>query len=212
MPHAKEIAGAAAEVLLEKHASGITAVYIVEVRNRQEIREVKELFSSLAPEFEVYQLAEGTITAYAVHVADEEVAVLEEIELALKENYRFSISERSSRKTIYDVVHDLCESSDSILRPVPTCGICLMPEPFPTTVTFVDAHGQRLAEGCYCAACIESMGSVSDRELTTRLLAADRTGLAPLGRLRLSEEPRRQGSASGFRSYGEENPRIALAS
>ncbi len=77
MPHAKEIAGAAAEVLLEKHASGITAVYIVEVRNRQEIREVKELFSSLAPEFEVYQLAEGTITAYAVHVLERHRCIIQ---------------------------------------------------------------------------------------------------------------------------------------
>lgn len=212
MPHAKEIARAAVEVLLEKHTRGTSAVYIIEARNRQEVREVKELFGSLAPEFEVRQLAEGTVTAYAVHVGDEDIAILEEIEMALKENYRFSISERSNRKTIYAVVRDLCETSDSILKTAPTCGICQTPEPFPTTVTFVDVHEERLAEGCYCAACVASMGSVSDRELTTRLLGADRTGLAPLGRLRLSKEPRRQGAASGFRSFGEEGPRVALAS
>jgi len=54
-----------------------TNVYIVEVRNRQEIREVKELFSSLAPEFEVYQLAEGTITAYAVHVLERHRCIIQ---------------------------------------------------------------------------------------------------------------------------------------
>mgnify|MGYP001217623309 CR=1 FL=1 len=212
MPHAKEIAGTAVEVLLEKHARGTCAVYIIEVRNGYEIREVKDLFGGLTPDFDVRQLSEGTITAYAVHIGDEDLSILDEIELALKENYRFSISERSFAKTIYAVVRDLCDSSDSALRALPACGICQTPDPFPTTVTFVDAAGDHLARGCYCARCVSALGSLGDRELTTKLLSADRTGLAPLGKLRLSEEPRRQGAASGFRSYGEEAPRIALAS
>lgn len=212
MPQAREIASAAVEVLLETRPKGICAVYIIEARNRQEVREAKELFGSLEPEFDVRQLAEGTVTAYAVHVPGQDAAILDEIELALKENYRFSISERSYQPTIHAVVRDLCEASGSILRDVPTCGICQAPDPFPTIISFVDASGFRIAEANYCARCVASAGAADDRELVTRLLSADRTGLASLGRLRLSEQPARHGSVAGFHNLGSEMPRVAAAS
>ncbi len=199
MPQAREIAAAAAEVLLEPRAGGTCAVYIVEARNRHEIREVKELFGSLDPDLEVRQLAEGTVTAYAVRVTGRDLRVLDDIEWALRENYRFSISERSFQPSIYTVVRELCEASASTMRPMPTCGICESADPFPTTVEFVDRQGQRLAEGCYCARCVNTVGSVDDMELTMRLLASDRTGLAPLGRLRLAEAPQRNEAATEFR-------------
>lgn len=209
MAQVREIASAAAEVLLEPRASGTCAVYIVEVRNRQEIREVKELFGSLDAELEIRQLAEGTVTAYAVRVTGRDLRVLDEVELALKENYRFSISERSFQPSLYTVLGELCDSSGSILRPVPTCGICQAPDPFPTTVEFVDATNHRLAEGCYCARCVNAMEVADDRDLTVRLLAADRTGLAPLGRLRLTDRPRQYYNAAQFEV--EEEPLLRLA-
>ncbi|NLC57208.1 MAG: hypothetical protein GX774_10255 [Armatimonadetes bacterium] len=210
MPQAKEIASVAVEVLLETPPKGTCAVYIVEVRNRQEIREVKELFGSLEGELGVRQLAEGTVTAYAVQVPGQDLSILDEIELALKENYRFSISERAFQKTIHAVVCDLCEASDSVLRLLPTCGICEAPDPFPTTISFLDAAGLRVAEAHYCARCVASLGSISERELTMRLLAADRTGLAPLGRLRLKEQPKHRDAAAGFRNFAVEGLAAAI--
>lgn len=210
MSQAMEIANATAEVLLEPRAGGACAVFIVEARNRQEIREIKELFGSLDAEMEIRQLAEGTVTAYAVRVPGQDDRLLDEIETDLRENYRFSICERSFQKTIYAVIRDLCTASDSKARTLPVCGICGEPDPFPTTVEFVDAQGRSLAEGAYCAHCVNTMETTDDRELTLRLLAADQTGLAPLGRLRLSDEPRRNVITTQFHVDEEDGPR-ALA-
>ncbi|MBI3944847.1 MAG: hypothetical protein HY321_02935 [Armatimonadetes bacterium] len=210
MPQAKKIAAAASEVVLDLRRGGTCAVYIVEARNRQEVRELKEMFGGLRQELEVRQLAEGTITAYAVRVPGRDIRVFDEIETTLKENYRFSISERAFQRTIYTVVRDLCRASDSVLRAVPACGICQSPDPFPTTVDFMDASGQRLAGGVYCARCVGEADAKDDRELIGRLLAADGSGLAPLGRLRLAQEPRSERPGAGYR-VDEEEPRRAAA-
>ena len=194
MPQANIIA-AATEVLLDARSGGTCAVYIVEARNRQEIREVKELFADLEGELDVRQLAEGTVTAYAVRVPGRDQRILDEIELSLKENYRFSIAavqevalQRGARSVPGQRKHAARRAHLRHLqraRPLPHHR--RSPRPF----------GQRLAGGGTTRCC--GGRSQDDRELTLRLLAADRTGLAPLescawpagaGRQRLYRLPR----------------------
>lgn len=210
MAQAREVAAAATEVLLDVRRGGTYAVFIVEVRNRQEMRELKEMFAGLAEEVEVCPLAEGTIMAYAVRVPGHDRPLLEEIEWTLKENYRFSISEEGWQPTTYKVLQEVCDASESRLHPVPTCGICHSPDPFPTRIDFLAEDGHRLAGGTYCAHCVAERDTKDDRELIARLLSADRSGLAPLGRLRLSETESRPGAGMGYRVATGEARRAAV--
>src|SRR5207249_2218102 len=173
---------------------GCRAVFLVEAHGSGEQRKVRELFEALAELAEVAPLCEGTIMAYALQLHPERCGcppgtLFSKIEAALKDEFTFSLVERSFNDVIFHLVQSLCEDSGGQMQPVPRCGICNEPEPFPTRVTMRDATGRGLIEACYCARCTSQQADPSDREFLVGLLSADRRGFHGIREAELIEWP-----------------------
>ncbi len=166
-------------IMVQPQSTGIRAVYIVEARNRQERKEIRDLFDHIRDVYEVIQLSEGTIMSYAVQVMDNP-SILGEVERVLKASFAFSILERSFNDTIYAVVQDLCADTNSRLCRVPRCGICGQLEPFPTRIHMLDGEGHSVMEACYCGRCVASQESRSEKQALVDLLTHDRRNFSAI--------------------------------
>jgi hypothetical protein len=170
-----------ASAVLRAEAAGSRAVFLVEVRGVEEQRRVRELFAALGELAEVAPLCDGPMMAYAVQLRPfgrdtSPGSLFTKIENTLKEEFAFSLVEQSFNSVIYRLVESLGKDSGGQLQPIPRCGICSEPEPFPTRVILRDAAGSRIIEACYCARCAAQRSDPSDREFLRSLLAADRRG------------------------------------
>lgn len=173
---------------------GSRAVFLIEARSAEERRKLRELFAALAELGEVFPLCEGPLLAYAVQLPSAAEAspggsLFGKIEAVLKEEFAFSLVERSFNDVVYHLVESLCADSGGELHPVPRCGICNAPEPFPTRITLRDQAGTGIVEACYCAPCASQRADPSDKELVVGLLAADRRGFHGIQEAELVEWP-----------------------
>lgn len=181
-------------IVLRTIAPGSRAVFLIEARNAEERRKVRELFAALSELGEVFPLCEGPMMAYAVQLQSDAEApqagsLFGKIEAALKDEFAFSLVERSFNDVIYHLVESLCADSGGEMYAVPRCGICNEPEPFPTRITLRDQAGTGIIEACYCACCAAQRADPSDKELVVGLLSADRRGFLGIQDADLIEWP-----------------------
>jgi hypothetical protein len=181
-------------IVLRASEPGSRAVFLVEARGAAEQRKVRELFEALAELAEVAPLCEGLMMAYAVQLHADACgcppgSLFNKIEAALKDEFAFSLVERSFNDVIYHLVASLCEDSGGEMQPVPRCGICNEPEPFPTRITMRDDTGRGIIEACYCSRCTAQQADPSDRQFLVGLLSADRRGFHGIREADLVEWP-----------------------
>jgi hypothetical protein len=170
-----------ASIVLRTTAPGSRAVFLIEARTAEERRKVRELFAALGELGEVFPLCDGPMMAYAAQLhgqcdAPPVGSLFTKIEAALKDEFAFSLVEHSFNEVVYQLVESLCADSGGTMKPVPRCGICNEPEPFPTRITLHDQSGKGIIEACYCAHCAALRADPSDKELVVGLLSADRRG------------------------------------
>src|SRR5438093_8312152 len=120
-------------IVLKPTSPGNRAVFLVEAQEPREQKKVRQMFDTLADLAEVAQLADGAIMAYAVQVRGD-VTLFAKIEEILKEEFAFSVVDRSFTDVTYHLVASLCEDSGARLFKQPRCGICDAVDPFPTRV------------------------------------------------------------------------------
>jgi hypothetical protein len=171
-------------IVVEPQSVGIRAVYIVEARNRQERKEIRDLFENIREVYEVRQLSDGTIMSYTVQITGDP-SVLSEIENILKANFVFSILERSFNDTIYMVIQDLCADTGSRLCRIPRCGICGKLEPFPTRVNMLDDKNNPVMNANYCGRCVASLANRSEKKVIVDLLSNDRRNFSAIREVKL---------------------------
>jgi hypothetical protein len=176
-------------IVLRSTVPGSRAVFLVEVRNADEQRKVRELFGALAELGEVAPLCEGPLMAYAVQLRVESGSLFAKIEETLKEEFAFSLAERSFNDVVYHLVESLCEDSGGQMHAVPRCGICNQPEPFPTRITLRDQTGRGIIEACYCAPCAAQRADPDEKEFVVGLLSADRRDFRGIRNAALVEWP-----------------------
>jgi hypothetical protein len=181
-------------IVLRSVAPGRRAVFLVETRGAEDQRKVRELFEALAELGEVALLAEGPMMAYAVQLRGESEgchpgSLFSKIEATLKDEFPFSLVEQSFNDIIYHLVESLCVDSGGRMHPVPRCGICNQPEPFPTRITLRDGTGEGIVEACYCMRCATLRADPSDKEFVVGLLADDRRGFRAIRGADLIEWP-----------------------
>jgi hypothetical protein len=164
---------AVSKILLKPTTPGDRAVFIVEARDPADRRKVRELFETVAELAEVAPVSDGEITAYAVQVRGD-TSLFAKIEAVLKEEFFFSIVERSFTDVTYHLIQSLCEESESRLCAVPQCDICAQADPFPTRVTLRDEKDRDVIEAHYCARCAAEQDHPSREQFLVDLLAADR--------------------------------------
>ncbi len=170
-----------ASVVLRPTTVGSRAVFLVEARGTEEQRKARELFQALGQLAEVATLCDGPLLAFVVQFrADERGSapnsLFGKIEAALRDEFAFSLVERSFNEVVYHLVASLSDDSGGQMQPIPRCGICNEREPFPTRVTMHDTAGRGIIEACYCARCSAQQADPSDRKYLSGLLAADRYG------------------------------------
>lgn len=164
---------AVSKILLKPTTPGDRAVFIVEAREPADRRKLRELFETVAELAEVAPVSDGEITAYAVQVRGD-TTLFGKIETVLKEEFLFSIVERSFTDVTYHLIRSLCEDSESHLCTVPQCDICSQADPFPTQVTLRDEKDRDMIEAHYCARCAAEQAHPNRQQFLVDLLAADR--------------------------------------
>jgi len=179
---------AVSKILLKPTTPGDRAVFIVEARERSDRRKVVELFETVAELAEVAPISSGEIMAYAVQVRGDN-SLFGKIESVLKEEFCFSIVERSFTDVTYHLIQSLCEESESRLCPVPQCDICAHADPFPTRVTMQDEKDRDLLEAHYCSRCAAEQAHPSREQFLVDLLTADRRDFGAIRDARLVPSP-----------------------
>lgn len=162
-------------ISVDPQPGGTVAVYLVETGNEEETRSLASLFDDLKPHVDVAQLSRGRLVSYAVQTRDEDPALLDELERALKNTYSFVVMQRSFDSVIYRIVKELCADTGSKLLAIPRCNICGRVEPFPDTVIkLADENGDTLMSRTYCGTCTASLVSRTNKDFVRSLLSADR--------------------------------------
>lgn len=183
----KEVAG----LMLQPQVTGVRAVYIVEARNRQERKEIRELFDNIAEVYPVLPLSEGVIMSYVIQV-DGDTSAISEVEQILKTNYAFCVLERSFNDTIYQVIQDLCMETNSRLCRIPHCGICGRLEPFPTKVSMLDENNLPVMEVHYCSRCVATQANRNEKQALVDLLSHDRRNFSAIREAKLVKRSNRR--------------------
>ena len=166
------------QICVESQPAGLSAVYMVETQNEREAEELSRLFEDFAPAVQSVRLSSGKLVSYAVQLAGEDQALIEQIEAFLKRNFEFVVLHRSFDPLIYDVVRELCKDSGSTLLPIPKCDICGKRDPFPQTVVrLLDKGNVSLATRTYCSTCSAESAGNNNREFVVTLLESDRSRL-----------------------------------
>ena len=178
------------EISLDPRPRGLTAVYLVEVRNRGEAREVVRLFAELESHIQVRQLSRGRLLGYAVQAPQSDGSIIDTIEAVLRESFGFVIAQRSIDDTIVRVVRELCTETGSTFLPLPRCDICGRVEPFPVTVVSLSngASSPKISRS-YCAACSAEAATSSNKGFVKSLLSSDDRRLRTLARADLLKRP-----------------------
>jgi hypothetical protein len=179
---------AVSKILLKPTTPGERAVFIVEAREAAERRKVRELFQAVAELAEVAPLSDGEMMAYAVQVRGD-TSLFSKIESVLKEEFLFSIVERSFTDVTHHLIASLCEESESQLCSVPQCGICGQADPFPTRVTMKDAQERDLIETSYCSRCAAAQAHPRGEQFLVDLLTADRRDFRGIREAQLVPSP-----------------------
>ena len=164
---------AVSKILLKPTVPGHRAVFLVEAQETRDRQKARELFQAVEEMGDVVQLSDGEIMSYAVQVRDD-ATLFARIEGVLKEEFAFSIVERSFTDITYHLIQSLCEESRSRLCRVPRCGICGEADPFPTRVTMRDDQDRDVIETHYCARCAAQQADPSNQKFLVDLLIADR--------------------------------------
>src|SRR5437764_82227 len=173
-------------IILQPTSPGNRAVFLVEAQDRREQQKIRQMFDTLAELAEVAQLADGAIMAYAVQLRGD-VTLFAKIEEVLKEEFAFSVVDRSFSDVTYHLVESLCEDSGGRLFKQPRCGICNQVDPFPTRVKMLDENGGDVLEASYCAHCASQQADANNQKFLVDLLAADRRNITGIREARLVE-------------------------
>jgi hypothetical protein len=155
---------------------GSRAVFMVEARNRKEIRQIRELFDMVGQLAEVVSISHGTVMSYAVEV-DGDTSLFGKIEWLLKTQFTFSIVERNFSDVTFRLIRSLCEESGTPIEELPECGVCGSADPFPFRATVRlkgDEEPQHLA---YCVRCSRRYAEEDEQELIRGLIRKDRRNL-----------------------------------
>ena len=192
-------------IILKPTSPGHRAVFLVEAQDRREQQKVRQMFETLAELADVSPLAEGAIMAYAVQLRGD-VTLFAKIEEVLKEDFAFSVVDRSVSDVTYHLVETLCEDCQGRLIPQPRCGICNQVDPFPTRVRMLDEKGSDLLEATYCASCAAKQSDPNSRKFLVDLLAADRRNFTGIREATLVESapptpPATTGESEEYAAY-----------
>jgi hypothetical protein len=179
---------AVSRIILKPTSPGQRAVFLVEAQGRTDRQKVRELFQTVGEMAEVVQLSDGEVMSYAVQVRGN-LTLFAKIEEVLKEEFAFSIVERSFSDVTYHLIESLCEDSKSRLTRVPHCGICGQADPFPTRVTMQDEQERAVIEAHYCTRCAAQQSDPSSQKFLVDLLSADRRNFQGIREARLIQSP-----------------------
>lgn len=142
----------AARIFFFPGTPGSRAVFLAEVRNKKEARQVRELFDMVGQLAEVVPISSGTVMSYAVQVQGD-TSLFGKVEWLLKTQFPFSLVERSFSEVTFNLVRSLCQEAEGQVVELPECGICGCADPFPTRAT-VEWDAEREAMHLsYCARC-----------------------------------------------------------
>jgi hypothetical protein len=166
-------------IVLKPTSPGSRAVFLVEAQDRRDQQKVREMFETLSELADVAPLADGAMMAYAVQFRGD-LTLFSKIEEVLKEDFAFSVVDRSVTDVTYHLVKTLCDDCGGRLFEQPRCGICDQIDPFPTRVHMLDAGGRDLFEASYCARCAAQQADPNSRKFLVDLLAADRRNFASI--------------------------------
>jgi hypothetical protein len=175
-------------IILKSTSPGTRAVFLVEAQDRREQQKIRQLFETLVGLADVVQLSDGAIMAYAVQIRGDGT-LFAKIEEVLKEEFAFSIVDRSLSDVTYHLVASLCEDSGARLFKQPRCGICNHVDPFPTRIEMLDAQGGGVLEATYCARCAAQQSDVNSQKFLVDLLAADRRNFLGIREANLVRTP-----------------------
>jgi hypothetical protein len=190
MPLQQSVIDRVSEISLDPRPRGLTAVFLVEIRSRDEAREVVRLFAELDAHIRVRQLSKGRLMGYAVQAQASDSTIIEAIEEVLRESSRMVVAQRSLDDTILRVVRELCAETESILLPLPRCDICGGAEPFPATVlTLSNGSSSPKISRNYCAACSADASASSNKSFVRSLLGSDDRRLRALAQADLEKRP-----------------------
>lgn len=172
------------QISVDPGSGGLVAVYLVETRDDEQTKSLRNLFEELKPHINVAQLSRGRLMSYAVQAED--ASLLDELENVLRQNYAFVVMQRSFDPVIYCVVKELCADTESKLLTIPHCNICGRPNPFPDTViTLTDEVGVRVMSRSYCSTCTASLVARTNKDFVLSLLSADRRDFGKIERSEL---------------------------
>jgi hypothetical protein len=155
---------------------GSRAVFMVEARNRKEMRQIRELFDMVGHLAEVVPISHGTVMSYAVQVQGD-TSLFGKIEWLLKTQFTFSIVERNFSEVTFRLVRSLCEESETPVEELPECGICSAADPFPTRATVHLKEEQEPVHLSYCARCSARFADEDPQRSALELVRRDRLGL-----------------------------------
>lgn len=193
MPRFKESVDTISEIRVDPQPSGLRAVYMVETRSGDEVRDIQNLFAELELRMQVQQLSKGKLLSYAVQADGSDASLLDEIEDILKANYGFVVMHRSFDDLIYRIVKELSHDTESKVLPLPRCNICGKIEPFPNTVvSLTDEEGEVRLSRAYCGKCTAEASAPSNKEFVRLLLSADKRDFSLLERAELVRHPSRK--------------------
>ncbi|MGC8861760.1 MAG: hypothetical protein ACP5R5_03180 [Armatimonadota bacterium] len=182
-------------IRLEAQPVGVRAVYVVDVGDRADSREVEELFQELESRIQVRRICVGRLIGYAVQAHRRDAAVLDAIEDVLRESFACVVVQRAIDESVLRLATDLCRRTGSRVMPVPRCAICGTPDPFPAaTVSLSTGPGQPAAHREYCVRCTAEASRPTNKEFVKSLLAADRRCLGALETADIERRPSRCGT------------------
>ena len=133
---------------------GACRVFLVQTRNRAEVKHVQLLFDEVAQYCSVRPLALGVTTAFVIQSGDDH-PMLASLEQILKEDFKFSMVHGGFNPGIHRIVEDLAMETMSHLYPLPLCGGCGCAEPFPVWLT-IHRFSERRLKGLFCERCVSS--------------------------------------------------------
>lgn len=193
MPRQRESVETISEIRVDPQPRGLRAVYMVETRSNDEVRDIQNLFAELELQMQVKQLSKGKLLSYAVQADGSDAALLDEIEDILKANYGFVVMHHSFDDLIYRIVKELSKDTESKVLPLSRCNICGKIEPFPNTViSLTDEQGSVRLSRAYCGKCTAEAAAPSNKEFVRLLLSADKHDFSILERAELVRHPSRK--------------------
>jgi len=158
-------------ILIHSGKGGTCRVFIVQTRNQAEVGQVQQIFSELERRCSVRALSIGVTTAFAVQTA-EALPLLQDIELVLKEHYKFSVVYAGFNSIIHRIVEDLAVDTGSHLLSIPLCQCCGNADPFASRLSLQGSRRKPRARAVLCGSCLARLTGETEAEEFRRLLEA----------------------------------------